>query len=78
MSDNLKKLRDTLEPILNDDLIELLDEISTEFSELEDKVEDLPDFKTVDLGLDKINYYLEKQNLKVSNQLESAFELIKY
>ena len=52
-----------------------LDEANTEIDNLKDTE---PDYdNTVELGLDTIHYKLESGNLKVSQQLESAFNLIK-
>ena len=42
-----------------------------------DELEEQPQLISEDLGLDTIHYHLESGNLKVSQQLESAFNLIK-
>lgn len=68
---------------IEDDQQELVDEVDNLKSELDSaeteisNLSDQPEFISENLGLDTINYYLEKGNLKVSQQLESAFNLIK-
>lgn len=64
---------------LEDEIIEKDDkikELENEVDNIKDQFEEQPDLTSVNLGLDTIHYYLEKGNLKVSQQLESAFNLI--
>jgi chromosome segregation ATPase len=75
----------TLIDTIEDDMQELVDEVDTLKGELDDANTEIsnlqdaePDYgNSVDLGLDTIHYKLESGNLKVSQQLESAFNLIK-
>jgi len=75
----------TLIDTIEDDMQELVDEVDSLKGELDDantEIDNLKDAEpaydnTVELGLDTIHYKLESGNLKVSQQLESAFNLIK-
>ena len=75
----------TLIDTIEDDMQELVDEVDTLKSELDDANTEIsnlqdaePDYdNSIDLGLDTIHYKLESGNLRVSQQLESAFNLIK-
>lgn len=83
LSDNDPISLDIFEDILLDleekiqDQESKINELEDENEKLQDRVDELPELTSEDLGLDRINYYLEKGNLKVSQQLESAFNLIK-
>ena len=66
---------------------EIYEDLRYEISEQEDEIKDLKNkldeleeqlqLISENLGLDTIHYHLESGNLKVSQQLESAFNLIK-
>ena len=72
IEDDLQEIVDELEDIKGE-----LDDANTEISNLQDQIDKQPSSYQVDLGLDTINYSLKNGNLKVSQQLESAFNLIK-
>lgn len=77
--DEIEKLKSDLEDA-NDQISDLQDEVKElekENSLLRDELDEVPTLSSEDLGLDTIHYYLESGNLKVSQQLESAFNLIK-
>lgn len=84
--DEITELEDELKEA-NKRIDELENELTDKDTELEEaaekgnKYDDLPfdpdDLQSINLGLDTIHYCLESGNLKVSQQLESAFNLIK-
>ena len=47
-----------------------------EKDQLQDELDETPSLTSVDLGLDTIHYYLEKGNLNIQQQINSAFNLI--
>ena len=71
-NDRIDELKEELEEVKGE-----LDDANTEISNMQDQLDEQPSLESVDLGLDTIHYCLESGNLKVSQQLESAFNLIK-
>lgn len=74
----IEKLNDDLNDA-NNEISSLKDEINDlekEKDQLQDELDEQPDLTSVDLGLDTIHYYLEKGNLNIQQQINSAFNLI--
>lgn len=76
--DEIEKLKGDLNDA-NDEISDLNDqvkELEKEKDQLQDELDEHPSLTSVDLGLDTIHYYLESGNLKVQQQINSAFNLI--
>lgn len=73
--ENLKSDLDDANEKIND-LKEEIIELEKERDQLQDELDSQPDLTSIDLGLDTINYYLEKGNLNIQQQINSAFNII--
>lgn len=55
---------------------EEIEDLKEENDNLQDEIDNYPSLTSVNLGLDTIHYYLEKGNLNIQQQINSAFNTI--
>lgn len=74
----IEKLNDDLSDANEkiNDLKEEIYELEKERDQLQDELDETPELASVNLGLDTIHYYLERGNLNIQQQINSAFNII--
>jgi len=77
--DNIQKLKEKLQLFASDEILDLFDEVETEFEELtafKEEHEDIGDLTTINLGLDTIHFTFEKGNLQIRQQFDCLMQVL--